>query len=290
MNKKADEKEKVGGPIGQAELEEFLQRTPDFVFELQCLHLLTRLEFDCDHGGSYSDPITQKTRQFDIRIYKKLGLDSQTQICCAIECKNLSKENPLLVYCVTRSSAESFHHVLTSHPGPVFCTTSHVKSDRTPYREGTFVGKSCTQVSFAKDQSRGVKYSSTDSEVYDRYAQALASIEELGNKSAHASKQFSHDVHILLLPILVVPDGTLWRAGFDVDGRIVADPIAVDHCSFWVDRKYRIGNPIVSTELTISHLEFVTLTGLKHLMTEVKSNKGHNHWFPQLQVLRYDGP
>ena len=36
-------------------------------FELRVLKELTDLKLNCQHGGAYDDPITGKSREFDIR-------------------------------------------------------------------------------------------------------------------------------------------------------------------------------------------------------------------------------
>jgi len=45
--------------IGEAELLEYLNTSSDFAFELRCLERLAKLGFDCQHGGSYTDPVTK---------------------------------------------------------------------------------------------------------------------------------------------------------------------------------------------------------------------------------------
>lgn len=104
-------------PIGPAELKEYLNTSSDFTFELRCLERLSSLGSQCDHGGSYTDPVTQKTRQFDIRAQKSHG---KLRVRCAIECKSLTDSFPLLVMCVPRSADESFHELILSyHPDMV---------------------------------------------------------------------------------------------------------------------------------------------------------------------------
>lgn len=55
------------GEILEADLMEYLTRHSDFGFELRVLKALSTLGLRCEHGGVYEDPVTRKTREFDIR-------------------------------------------------------------------------------------------------------------------------------------------------------------------------------------------------------------------------------
>src|ERR1700691_3590339 len=106
-------------PIGVTDLIEFLDGSSDFGFELRCVEALSKLGFRCEHGGSYVDPVTKKARQFDIRA--RNDDEADVRIRCAVECKNLAKNFPLLIMCVPRAQGESFHELVFSYrPRPVF--------------------------------------------------------------------------------------------------------------------------------------------------------------------------
>jgi hypothetical protein len=66
-------RQKKNDPIDQADRIAYLEKVSDFAFELRCLERLTKLGFQCQHGGSYTDPVTNKTRQFDLRVQKSKG-------------------------------------------------------------------------------------------------------------------------------------------------------------------------------------------------------------------------
>ena len=53
--------------ITRVDIEEYLADYADFSFELRVLKELTDLKIKCQHGGTYEDPITKKSREFDIR-------------------------------------------------------------------------------------------------------------------------------------------------------------------------------------------------------------------------------
>jgi hypothetical protein len=58
-------------PIGVAELTKYLETESDFDFELRVLHSLQDIGVNCEHGGHYEDPVTKKSREFDIRLRAK---------------------------------------------------------------------------------------------------------------------------------------------------------------------------------------------------------------------------
>jgi len=121
--------------ITSAELIEFLDTSSNFAFELRCLERLSELGFQCQHGGSYTDRVTNKARQFDIRAQRE---NDGLRILCAVECKHLSRSYPLLIMCVPRTADESFHEVVFSyHPDMMD------KRQRTPFDLPKFYRKNC---------------------------------------------------------------------------------------------------------------------------------------------------
>ena len=88
----------------------------------------------------------------------------------------------------------------------------------------------------------------------------------------------------LVLPILVVPDGALWKVDYCEDGARDSDPVQVDRCSFFIGRDYEAGDRVRGSNLTISHLEFVTLSGLDDLTKSVLCPG--NSWFPPLETIQ----
>jgi hypothetical protein len=54
------------------DLVEYLNSYSDFSFELAVLKMLRTSDIDCEHGGYYEDPITKKSREFDIRAIKTI--------------------------------------------------------------------------------------------------------------------------------------------------------------------------------------------------------------------------
>ena len=53
--------------ITQSDIAEYLNGYSDFSFEIKVLKKFTNLGYECEHGGTYEDPVTGKSREFDIR-------------------------------------------------------------------------------------------------------------------------------------------------------------------------------------------------------------------------------
>jgi hypothetical protein len=273
-------------PVDSSDLIEYLNTSSDFAFELRCLEQLVKLEFQCQHGGSYTDPVTKKPRQFDIRAHRKNG---HLNLRCAIECKNLTKEFPLLILCVPRAKDESFHELVyaydpTQNSRPQWvdtpasranCRTVRVEHPSSNYAVGESVGKSSAQVGRAFPDKSII---SNDAEVFDKWSQALASADDLADQAAQDGEEHKSSFLSLILPILVVPDRTLWMSDYSANGTRMCDPVMVDRCSFFVGRRYNAGSLMKQISLTISHLEFVTLSGLKSLTEDILNQE--NSWFP----------
>jgi hypothetical protein len=84
-------------PISQSDIEEYLKDYSDFSFELNVLNELQNLGLMCQHGGTYNDPLTGKSREFDIRaIYQYWPI----KIHLSVECKNIRNNFPLVMHCL----------------------------------------------------------------------------------------------------------------------------------------------------------------------------------------------
>lgn len=270
-------------PVSAEDFNTYLASSSDFAFELRCCKELIRIGYRVEHGGSYTDPITGKPRQFDIRA--RLPANGR-HVLCAIECKNLKPSFPLLVLCTPRKAKESFHELVVCEPhrsegefqkfvgNEVPVLTSHtyrVKSNMTVYSEKDPVGKSLAQVGVSLDGS----ITANDVEVYEKWSQAVASADALAKEAVRSSEHGQHNVLSLVLPILVVPNETLWQVVFDDEGSVVSSPKQCDRCQHFLNRE-------VSAGLTLSHLEIVTFNGLDQLLNGiVKPGYETNwSWFP----------
>lgn len=208
--------------ITAADLTAYLNSESEFAFEIRVIKEIQKAG-DVLHGGTYMDAITGKPRQFDIRVTISNG---RRVIRLAVECKNLKKTFPLLVSCLPRRDDEAFQHIAVSidlgyHTFPeadqgemaclaneAFVRTFSMASANCMYKTGEPVGKTLAQVS--RDSNN--LFNVNDAEIYGKWSQALSSADDLvamcpdDGKSKECNYSFSS-----VIPVLVVPDGTLWR-------------------------------------------------------------------------------
>lgn len=263
----------------QPDLLEYLAGYSDFSFELTVLKMLREHDIACDHGGHYVDPVTNKSREFDIRATKTID---KYRVRMSVECKNIRENFPILVSCVPRHEDESYHQVAlvserkrdSSSFNPVFihhsrATVLDIRGVHSLYRAGDSVGKSTVQVGRAIDGS----ITANDSELYEKWGQCLSSLHGMA-KDIYWDGDEDDPLDAYLsaaFPFVVVPNGRLWVANYDLDGKCVSDPTQVDRCSCFIGKDYKMGTELASARLWVSHLDIVTLDGLRafvesHLM------------------------
>jgi hypothetical protein len=271
--------------ITQRDIEEYLSTTSDFAFELRTLKLLRTQGVKCQHGGLYEDPVTKKSRQFDIRAIARTG---QYCVRLAIECKNVGENFPLLISSVPRHLDESFHEVAIvgeiedgrSRFG-MYDYRAHVVQIREPeglYRANGQVGKGLAQV--GREANTNANIIASDKEVFDKWGQSLASAEELVEDSYWEGSNDSPSIsYVAVIPMVVVPDGRLWIAEHDSDGNCERNPHLTDQCSVFVNHEYRMGPERIP--FRISHVEFVTFSRLSEFVTEhLNNHEGMDTIFP----------
>jgi len=256
-------------PISEADLAEYLATQDDFALELSVYHEARKLGFTATHGGTYEDPVTQKSRQYDVRAFT---LGNNCRVDLAIECKSLKPSYPLLLLQIPRSPEESFHDLICSYErkGPIGLTgefvsakTITLRGAESIYLPGDHVAKATAQVG---RNERGDLVSG-DSEVYEKWSQALASSHDLIMSAA-----YHHETHnaerflTFVLPLLVVPDGTLWAADYGEDGGLLAGPHPVEGALLFVGREYTDRfHPVT----TVSHLHICTRASASKLLHEL---------------------
>jgi hypothetical protein len=215
------------------------------------------------HGGTYIDQVTNKTRQFDYRCQIVRGHQGTHNIFIAAECKNLNPDLPLVVCGRPRTKDESYH---------VFITKAHDGNPRLEIVEGIssiyapncFVGKSLLRLKIKEKKL----CADGDSEIYDKWSQALASSHDLAFGAAHnnpASQSMA-----FILPLVVVPNNSLWSVNYKDNGSPAGNPEQINQCQFYVDQKVPIGLPFV-----ITHIHFVTLIGLSEMLSEFANADSH---------------
>ena len=266
--------------IKKDDLVDYLDSCSDFSFELSVLKMLRENDMSCEHGGLYEDPVTGKSREFDIRAIKTLA---NFRIRLAIECKNIREYFPVLVSCIPRHEVESYHQVaMVSEPKSDTYTalanfqqsrakTLSIRNEHSIYKTNEPVGKSTAQVGRALDGT----ITANDGELYDKWSQSLSSSADLvsrvywdGDENDDEDNYFSS-----VIPIIVVPNERLWSVSYDDNGERVQEPSPTDRCSCFVDKDYKMGTKLAGTRMWISHIELMTVDGLKsfvdsHMKTE----------------------
>jgi hypothetical protein len=265
----------IDEPMSADDLEKYLAGDGDFAFEMKVLKALNILPFKCEHGGTYIDPVTKLPREYDIRAEARDGFSS---FYLAVECKNLKANSPLLVSCVPRRGSEARHDVVVSFPGSIwpdiygalettFQTITIECGGDEPYPVRGANGKACVQV--GKDKNG--EFQIIGKSVYEKWAQALASAHDLIERASELHPKQCTVRYSVVLPILVVPDGMLWSASYNVQGDMVGAPRQVDRASYFVNRPVDFGVSHDFLSYNISHIEFVTFKGLIELATWITS-------------------
>ncbi len=121
------------------------------------------LETGSEHGGTYTDSVTGKPRQFDyrfeiLRTDDGLGMnDCVRSLLLAVECKNLNDLSPLVVCGVPRATTEARHYFIDSVKNQfaqdIASSVEAGHCGSAFYSRGDFVGKSAMRL---KDNGKGL--------------------------------------------------------------------------------------------------------------------------------------
>jgi hypothetical protein len=264
-------------PISASDIQVIAAKEDDFGHELRVgAAVRSILGFEVQHSGTYTDDVTGKPRQFDYRCWLSrpapMSLDRHTaNLFLAVECKNLNPDFPLVICGTERRGEEAYHELIVNYgdgvvsqqlgTGP-FSLTRRADAKRSFYPPGDFVGKTLLRLKPEKPNST-VGVVAPDSDVYERWAQALASGLGLA-KAACDVRQGCQVIWSAILPVVVVSNNSLWRMGYDDDGKIASPPERVEQCDFYVARRIWAGD---QNMFTFSHIHFFTLTGFQKFLT-----------------------
>lgn len=270
-------------PLSSKTLLAAIERDDDFAFEMavsRCLHGQKAIRIH--HGGTYSDPVDGKPRQFDFRC--EISDDvTPNRAKFAIEVKNLSSESPLVVSGIGRPMTDSRHQWITSDGslGLLNAAVGTCGPESRVYPAGAFSGKSLGRYGRKSQGDEFAKVS--DEEIYRRWSQALASAHELCATSMWAAAGGGNKyIRTAILPVVVVPDGTLWKVEYTQDGRRNGFPEQEHLVEFYVNHECVVPHPAsrAPTSFIFTHLHFVTLTGLQTLLSKFGGNGEYWHtWF-----------
>jgi hypothetical protein len=227
-------------PITASDISEYLAAQDDFNLELYVYNTAKAMGISATHGGTYEDPVTKKSRQYDVRAAVQRG---NSRIDLAIECKSLQPSFPLLISRIPRLEEESFHELIYSFEpsdqikmllmNPIESRALSLWGDQSIYRRKEFVGKATAQIG----RTEKGELVSGDTKVFDKWSQALASADELVFTAAHAHENYKMKMFLtFVLPVLVVSDGTLWVADYSADGVLETSPAQVEEALLFVGR------------------------------------------------------
>jgi hypothetical protein len=280
-------------PINAGEIKKLVLDEDDFGHEMRVGKILADLANvqtsgeaiyieSPSHGGTYTDSIMGKLRQFDYRC-RLICANPPFQNKCvilAIECKNLHNTSPLVICGRARTKTESYYALIESSfndlTGANSTFTRGIQHQQL-YEEGKFVGKSLLRVKTKRD---GTLETVPSADIYERWSQALSSSVELSESACWFANSGCKRVVSLVLPLVVLPDQSLWAVTYDSAGSIPGDPQPAEECQYFVEKRFTVNNgrhPFVLT-----HIHFVTLTGLGSFLSRFWKHQDVWDWiFPE---------
>lgn len=244
-------------PFSVEEVTQYLENYSDFSFEVKTLSLLNASGFTCSHSGTYTDPITGKTREYDIRASKVVEIwpNVYYDLQLPLECKNIKPYSPLVVHRLPRRREEATHDLIIN------TGNSRGKLRMPPsvslYTKGQQTGKSADQL-----KRNDTKILGSDSEVFDKVSQALSSAYDIIQSAVVGAGAYRV---ASVIPILVVPTGTLWVIDYDENGKVVDGPKAVEQTSYYCGKTWNFEGQLMNC-YTLTHLEIVTFDFLQEFL------------------------
>ncbi|TNV71285.1 hypothetical protein FGO68_gene7728 [Halteria grandinella] len=257
----------------------------DFGFEMRMGKILQTITgAQVEHGGTYKPlGINMAPRQFDYRV--KVVSDNRV-LRLAVECKNFYAGSPVVVCGSRRTREESyldlivsdFREVISRHgdEDDDFVGLVQKTSPSSFYVAGDFVGRATLRpepgASKERELVKDSRYKLTgDADIYEKWNQAVTHSVRMADWAINERQNSRHFVLSAVLPIVVMPDETLWQIQYDDDGNIVDGPKPVNSTTLYVGVSQYLGN---STEQTVklSHIHFMTATGLTEFCEKVANN------------------
>jgi hypothetical protein len=244
------EKNQVPQEISPTDIEELLRTSSDFGLEMRVLKEMRQLGFDCSHAGTYRDAVTHKSREYDIRAAR---LEGTHCLYVSVECKGFSTLAPVLVHRTVRTDYEAYHYVLIKEGN---FSAAQTKKLAGFYSSGQPVGKKTNHLT--RHPKTGV-LSGNDEIVFKSVDQALSSAFDLVQTAAQGREQ---DVVYAIVPMVVIPDNTLWCVDYNKFGEH-ALPMARAAVSYYLGHQVQLVSPVQQfSPFFISHVEIVTFTEL----------------------------
>jgi len=258
--------------ISLADIDQFCAGYSDFAFELKVASKAEQNGLQVTHGGTYNDPITSITREYDLRGHRYSETSKfRSQALLAIECKNLRANFPLLVHCVKRDSRRSYQNavftpsVMTQSQPATFSRNQQIvlRERNGLYLTGEQVGLSVDQVGKAEHNNCFVN---NDERSYSRILQAVNSSYDLISDAMVANKRF--DVVSLIFPVLVIPDDMLFV--IDYDSSFKPNPSrSAEWVSLYTGSIWNVQGHGYYMDFQISHIDIVTIGKLGFYLNQI---------------------
>jgi hypothetical protein len=267
-------------PITQKDIKDYLANTEDeFRLELETYNICKSCNLETSHGGTYEDPVTKKTRQYDIRALR-INERCRFKVQLAVECKCLKPFFPLLIYQTPKTDAENFHEIVFSYksadhllPIALPARNERFTGKYSFYRDVRFIGKSTVQIGKTEHKK---EFTGDDSEVFDKWSQALSSAHDLIAGSAHDCERYGMSwFFTVTLPVLVVSDNTLWTVNYSQDGKQEGAPQKTDETIIYIGKEY---GGFGEVSYTISYLHVFTLKAFKRFIGRLVAEDDPNEY------------
>jgi len=266
-------------PIKLEDVENFLtENGDDFRFEIEAWNATTEAcniacnshqyrRPEVDFGGFYQDPVTKRSRQYDLRIQFEKKVDSFTQMMkLAVECKNLRNFNPLLISRLPMRKEEKYGDRLRVELVGENKVRIDVESDAKMYWQEEWTGKSICQIGRKEHDGQFVE---NDEQSYDKWSQAIMSSYDLIQNVNTQVNTDRPEIRCFTIPILVIPNGMLWVVDYDNDGRQQGNPRQEKKALYSIQKEYQFacsyGGGYVK-KLRLSHLHVYTLEGYSNFL------------------------
>jgi hypothetical protein len=198
----------------------------------------------------------------------------------------VNPNSPVVISGRKRTVSEAFHDLVESRKGgrfrmnekeifldvPAARTVRRVTGNDSVYFPEAFVGKTLLQLK----KKEGKLSRTRDTELYEKWSQALASAVDLVNTAGRdAAASTEQHVFTFVLPVVVLPDEALWKIEYDINGKITGGPEPATEIEFFVAHK--ASPPVELGDSNIpyvfSHLHFVTLTGFSTFLLRIMRNE-----------------
>ncbi len=257
-------------------LKRFYAENSNLHFELEVKNVLKICGVWVDHSGHYIDPFEGKAREYDFVVdlgkgdigvctNRDLQFEFERVYLC-VEAKNLSEHSPLIVGCVKReyldiviiNTDRSRYSSFLLEKSPYLysnCGSDLMNIIGIELLQGTLLEKGILKNEYrkAKDGDIFTKWSQCVNSAIDKTLRVINSSFDIAQYSTNK------DCYFYVAPVLVVPNGTLFKAESGSDGCNISPATCLPY-------KLDIKHTVNKNDITISVMYIVTLDGLKSLV------------------------